>query len=87
MYTVIFDDKAKKIFKKLDISIQKYILKYMNDEMLLETPKSFGKPLMYERSGEWRYRVGDYRVICKILDKVLIILVIDVDHRKDVYRP
>lgn len=86
MYNVIFEPRAEKKFLKLESAVQKQILKYMRNDILLRSPKSFGRPLMYERSGEWRYRVGDYRIICKILDHELVILVIDIDHRKDVYR-
>ncbi len=50
-----------------------------------DNPRSTGKALQGNLSGYWRYRVGDYRVICQIHDAKLIILVIDLGHRKDVY--
>ena len=48
-------------------------------------PHRFGKALHSDLKGLWRYRVHDYRIICKIEDDKLIVLVVDVDHRKDVY--
>lgn len=51
-----------------------------------ENPRSSGKALQGALSGLWRYRVGDYRLICQIKDSELIILVLEIEHRKDVYR-
>lgn len=48
-------------------------------------PRVHGKPLSSNRAGEWRYRVGDYRIIADIKDQELIILVIAIGHRRDVY--
>jgi mRNA interferase RelE/StbE len=50
-----------------------------------ENPRLFGKGLQGDKQGLWRYRVGDYRVICQILDDELVILVIKTAHRKNVY--
>ena len=49
------------------------------------TPRRFGKPLRAELAGLWRYRVGDYRLLCQIKDKILLVLLISVGHRKNVY--
>lgn len=53
---------------------------------LLEDPRSVGRPLLGELTGFWRYRVGDYRVICDVRDEALIVLVVDVGHRREIYR-
>ena len=85
-YEIEFDPRAAKSFSKLDKSTQKAIQKYLNKEQLRHKPRTFGKPLRYSLCGLWRYRVGDYRIIADIQDDALIILVIDVDHRKEIYR-
>jgi mRNA interferase RelE/StbE len=48
-------------------------------------PRKFGKPLRAELAGLWRYRVADYRILCQIRDRELIVLVVAVGHRRDVY--
>ncbi len=53
---------------------------------LAENPRQWGKPLDGDKVGLWRYRVGDYRLICDIQDERITVLVIRVGHRKDVYR-
>ena len=50
-----------------------------------EDPRRFGKPLKAELAGLWRYRVRDYRLVCQIKDEVMLVLVISVGHRKNVY--
>ncbi len=86
MHQIKFTNSAAKIFKKLDRQIQHKIIAYFDQKELLKNPKSFGKALLYEQRGNWRYRVGDYRVIAKILGDELLILVIDVGHRKEIYK-
>ena len=54
--------------------------------MPAENPRQWGKPLHGEKQGLWRYRVGHYRLICDIQDERVIVLVLEVGHRKDVYR-
>lgn len=78
--------RAHKSFKKLDKPIQKEILNYLNIRVLGSIhPKKLGEPLVGDKSGLWRYRVGDYRIICKIEDEILMVLVIDIGHRKEIY--
>jgi mRNA interferase RelE/StbE len=53
----------------------------------LENPRSIGKALQGSSFGElWRYRVGDFRIICKIEDNRLVVLIIRIGHRKEIYR-
>ena len=84
-YEIEFAPQAAKNFSKLDKSVQKSIQKYLNKEQLRRNPRALGKPLRYSLFGLWRYRIGDYRLIADIQDDVLIILVLEVDHRKDIY--
>jgi len=80
-----FSSKALKQLKKLDNKIQKRIVNFMVDVSKLEDPHSRGKLLTGNLQGLWRYRVGKYRLVCKILDRELVILVVDIGHRKEVY--
>lgn len=50
-----------------------------------EDPRAHGKGLTANRSGKWRYRVGDYRILCEIKDSELVVLAIEIGHRRDVY--
>lgn len=85
-WTVEWDDRARKELRKLDSSIQKEILNYLRMRIAeSEDPCSFGKALSGNKTGLWRYRVGDYRLVCKIEDHTLVVLVIGVGHRKEVY--
>ena len=51
-----------------------------------DDPRQLGAAMVGDRAGQWRYRIGDYRVICQLIDDRLVILVIDVGHRREVYR-
>ena len=81
----IYSDQALKSLKKLDKPVQKLIISYMDKMALLEEPRSRGKALSTNLRGFWRYRVGDYRVLCEIQDEKIIICVVDLDHRKNIY--
>lgn len=50
-----------------------------------EDPRRHGKALVANRKGQWRYRIGDYRLICEIQDDCLVILAISVGHRRNIY--
>ena len=85
-WTVEFDDRAAKELRKLDKQAQSEILKYFRERISSdEDPRRFGKPLSRDKVGLWRYRVGNYRIICTIEDDKLIVLVLRIGHRKDVY--
>lgn len=85
-YKVELSDRFKKEFKKLDRYTQK-ILRAWIEKNLVETenPRAYGKGLTANRAGQWRYRIGDYRLICIIKDNELIILALTIGHRKNVY--
>lgn len=79
---VVYTPEAEKQFAKLDKPIQKRIKKYLDE---IEDPRSRGKALIGNLLGIWRYRVGDYRILCKIKNEELIILVLEVGHRSKIY--
>ena len=83
--TVVFSDKAEKQFLKLDSTIQKQIKKFILKLENLKDPKSEGKALVGNLQGFWRYRVGDYRLLCRIRDEQLFIFIVEVGHRREIY--
>ena len=86
-WTIEFDDRARKELRKLDISSQGDALKYLKERLSkIKDPKIFGKPLLYEKSGLWRYRVRDIRIICRISEDEQLIFVTRIGHRKHIYR-
>jgi mRNA interferase RelE/StbE len=86
MWTVEFDDAAAKELRKLDRQVQQEILRYLRERIATgEDPRRFGKPLARGLAGLWRYRVRDYRIICNIEEGKLLVLVVRVAHRKDIY--
>ncbi len=73
--------------QRLDRQVAQRIADYMRDRVIAaDDPRQYGQALTGDLSGLWRYRVGDYRVICKIHDDTICVLVLDVGHRRDVYR-
>ncbi len=86
MWKVEWDSKALKEAKKLSSDARKQIIHYLENRVLKsQNPYQYGKPLKGNKAGIWRYRVGDYRILCSIEDENLIILVIAVGHRKNIY--
>ncbi len=81
-------DSAKKQLQKLDRQTAQRITSYLRDRiMLLDNPRAVGGALQGSRLGElWKYRVGDYRIIARIKDQELEILVVEIGHRREVYR-
>ena len=86
MRTVEWDERALKELKKLDKQAQKDILLYLRSRIATEeSPRRFGKSLVGDKSGLWRYRMKDYRILCHIEDGNLVVLVLRASHRKNVY--
>jgi len=87
-WKIEFSVAADRELSKLDSQHSKRILKFLHDRVgKLDDPRTIGKALQGSRLGEfWKYRVGDYRLICKIEDDCLIVLVLRVGHRKEIYR-
>lgn len=86
-WTVRFNDIAVKQLKELDKPIQHKLLNYLDERIEnCKNPRHFGEPLKANKSELWRYRVGDYRIICEILDNELIVIALAIGHRREVYR-
>lgn len=86
-YRVVLTEKAKKELKKLDQYTASLIIGWIEKNLEgCENPRIHGKGLTSNRgAGEWRYRVGDYRLICEIKEDEIIILVLQIGHRRDIY--
>jgi len=85
-YKVEYTEQAIKELRKIDKHTQFFILAWIEKNLVgCENPRQHGKALVANRSGEWRYRVGDYRIIAEIEDEKVIILVLTVGHRREVY--
>lgn len=86
IWKVEFDDRARKELRKLDPPAQREILSYLRKRIATKSiPKRFEKPLGADKHGLWRYRVGTYRVICQIQTDKVVVLVLRIGHRKNIY--
>lgn len=87
-WTVELSASADRELKKLDAQHARRILKFLHERVAkLDDPRSLGAALHGSRLGEfWKYRVGNYRLICKLEDQRLVVLVLRVGHRKEIYR-
>ena len=86
-WTIEYTDAAIRQFGKLDKAVARRIADYMEERVApLEDPRSVGKSLGGKLASFWRYRVGDYRIICELRDKQLCVLVMRVGHRREIYR-
>jgi len=86
IWKVEFDDRARSELRKLDASAQRNILHYLRERLATDQdPRRFGAPLRRNLVGLWKYRVGAYRVICRIEGERVTVLILRVGHRKDVY--
>jgi mRNA interferase RelE/StbE len=87
-WKIEFSVAADRELSKLDAQHSRRVLKFLHERVgKLDDPRTIGKALQGSHLGEfWKYRVGDYRLICKIEDDRLIVLVLQVGHRKEIYR-
>ena len=86
MWRLEFSDGFLRAARKLDRGVLAQIRQYLLDIVALPDPSARGKPLTANRRGYWRYRVGDYRVICEIRRDQLIVIAVTVAHRSEIYR-
>jgi len=85
-WTIEYAKIARKPLRKLDVQARKKIREYLENCVLNRAdPRSLGRELKGNLSGLWRYRVEDYRIICKLEDEKMVVLVVRVGHRKDIY--
>jgi len=86
-WTVEIDSFAEKQLRKLDRPVQKRLLDWLFDRLEgCKNPRHFGEPLRGDLAGLWRYRVGDFRIICEIQDEKLVVLALAVGHRREIYQ-
>lgn len=86
MYRVNYSKEAVKTLKKMDRHMATLIYAWIEKNLEgCKNPRALGKPLTANRSGQWRYRIGDYRLICEIIDEKIVILVLSVGHRREIY--
>lgn len=86
-WTIEVSDIAEKQLCKLDRPIQKRLIDWLDDRINdCKNPRHFGEPLRGSMAGLWRYRVGDFRIICEIQDQRLVVLALAIGHRREVYQ-
>lgn len=87
-WKIELDERANRDLDKLDLPVARRVYRFLYDRVAkLKNPRSIGEALHGPKLGElWKYRVGDYRLICKIEDDCLLVLVLRIGHRREVYR-
>lgn len=86
IYRLEVTSQFEKEFRKLDRYTQRMIKAWIDKNLMnCSNPRQHGKGLTANRSGQWRYRIGDYRIICEIEDDKLVILALTVGHRREIY--
>lgn len=85
-YTVEYTKRAIKQLKKLDKQTSALLLGWIEKNLVdCDNPRQFGKGLTANHKGEWRYRIGDYRLVADIQDDKIVILILNIGHRRDIY--
>lgn len=84
-YSVEYTETALRQLRKLDRQVARRVLDYLDDLSNLDDPRARGKGLTGDLASVWRYRVGDYRVLCELRDPELVILALEVRHQSRVY--
>ena len=85
-YQLLTTDQFNKAFKKLDKQTQRIIKAWIDKNLMnCENPRIHGKALAANKAGQWRYRVGDYRILAEIQDYQLVLVLIDIGHRSKIY--
>lgn len=83
-----FSETALKSLKRIHPQQSKRIICFLQERIMgAANPRILGKPLKGGLEHFWRYRVGDYRILIEIQDQQLLIQVIEIDHRRDIYKP
>ena len=84
-WSIRFDEAALAQMRKLDKTVARRIIAYLRETAESDDPRTRGKPLSANLAGLWRYRIGDYRVICEILNERMTIYALQVGHRSRIY--
>ena len=86
-WSVNVEDPAAKALRRLDSTVQARIKAFLRERIATpENPRRLGEPLAGPLSAFWRYWVGDYRLLCRIEDDQVVVLVVGIAHRREVYR-
>ena len=86
IYQIVTTDKFDKSFKKPDKQTQKIIKAWIEKNLMgCDNPRLHGKWLTANKSGQWRYRVGDYRILAEIRESELVLVLVEVGHRSRIY--
>ncbi|TCR91254.1 type II toxin-antitoxin system RelE/ParE family toxin [Rhizobium sp. BK376] len=87
-WTIEFDRLARRNVQKLDQQTRRRIRSFLYERLApLDDPRQLGEALQGSKLGNfWRYRIGDYRIICDIRDQQLVVLVVEIGHRREIYR-
>ena len=85
-WTVEISSFAEKQLRKLDRPVQQRLLDWLDDRIEgCKNPRHFGEPLRGDLAGLWRYRIGNYRIICEIQEQRLVVLALAIGHRREIY--
>ena len=86
-WTVEISGVAERQLRKLDWPIQERILDWLDERIEgCKNPRHFGEPLKGDRAGFWRYRIGNYRLLCDIQDEKVMVLVLNIGLRREIYK-
>lgn len=86
-WTIEYTETALRWLRKTDRQVARRILDFMDERVAkADDPRGMGKALSNQFSGLWRYRIGDYRLICDLQDERLCVLVVEIGNRREIYR-
>ena len=86
-WKIEFDPAAIKELEKLDKTVERRIVKFLRERLAsLDDPRQIGGSLQATKSGLWKYRVGDYRINCSLEHDRLVVLILQIGHRRDIYK-
>lgn len=86
-WKISFTKNAVKQLSKLDREVARLIVRFMEEKIVGSSDaRRYGHALVGDQKGRWRYRIGDYRVLCELRDNELLVVVITLGHRKEIYR-
>ena len=86
LWQIKFDESIEKTLKKIDVEARKRIFEFLKSRVAVaKNPRVLSETMKGNYTGLCRYRVGDYRIICRIEDEILTILVLKIGHRKNIY--
>ena len=87
VWTSEYEEVARRQLRKLDRQAARRIVDFLDHRLAgLEDPRALGQALHGRLKAYWRYRVGDYRIVCDVLDDRVVILIVQIGHRSDIYR-